>query len=56
MYIQQSVELGLVNENPNILPYIVLGIMLGRVKQLDEKEIENVEGEYEKDKYYSSDL
>lgn len=44
MYIQQSVELGLVNENPNILPYVVLGIMLGRVKMLDEYEnIESVE-------------
>lgn len=56
MYIQQSVELGLVNENPNILPYVVLGIMLGRVKLLNEKEIEGVEDEYEKDKYYSADL
>lgn len=36
MYIQQSVELGLVHENPNLLPYIVLGIMLGRVKFLDK--------------------
>lgn len=38
MYIQQSVELGLVNENPNLIPYIVLGIMLGRIKLLEEIE------------------
>lgn len=42
MYIQQSVELGMISENPNLLPYIVLGIMLGRIKLLDE-EIEDVE-------------
>lgn len=53
MYLQQSVELGLVNENPNILPYVVLGIMLGRVKRLEEKTGDIV---YEKDKYYRSDL
>lgn len=34
MYIQQSVELGLVHESPNLLPYIVLGIMLGRINYL----------------------
>lgn len=54
MYIQQSVELGLVNENPNIIPYIVLGIMLGRIKLLDE-EVEGI-GEHEKNKYYCSNL
>ena len=43
MYIQQSVELGLVNENPNLIPYIVLGIMLGRIKLLDE-EVEGLGG------------
>lgn len=37
MYIQQSVELGLADENPNLIPYIVLGIMLGRIKLLDEE-------------------
>lgn len=35
MFIQQSVELGLLAENPNLLPYIVLGMMLGRVKYLN---------------------
>lgn len=56
MYIQQSVELGLVNERPNVLPYIVLGIMLGRVKLLNEKEVKGVQGKYEEDKYYSSGI
>lgn len=36
MYIQQSVELGLVLESPNLLPYIVLGIMLGRANYLNK--------------------
>ena len=36
IYIQQSVELGLVHESPNILPYIVVGMMLGRVKFLNK--------------------
>ena len=40
MYVQQSVELGLINEKPNILPYMVLGIMLGRVRLLDTRKIE----------------
>ena len=45
VYIQQSVELGLLSFNPNVLPYIMLGIMLGRMRQLDEnsKEIDTVE-------------
>lgn len=34
MYIQQSVELGIINEMPNTLPYIVLGVLLGRISYL----------------------
>ena len=34
MYIQQSVELGIINEMPNTLPYIVLGVLLGRIRYL----------------------
>ncbi len=34
---QQTVELGLVGENPNLIPYIILGMMLGRVRYLDNK-------------------
>lgn len=40
MYIQQSVELGLICEAPNLLPYIVLGVMLGRIKYLRENSIQ----------------
>lgn len=44
MYIHQSVELGLVHESPNILPYIVLGMMLGRINFLkNEKSIKEME-------------
>lgn len=39
MYLQQSVELGLVHESPNLLPYIVLGMMLGRVNFLKNKSL-----------------
>lgn len=39
MYIQQSVELGLVHESPNLLPYIVLGMMLGRINYLKNKNL-----------------
>lgn len=57
MYIQQSVELGLVEEKPNILPYIVLGIMLGRVKMLEKYDcIGDIEGKYDRDKYYNSNI
>lgn len=37
MYLQQSVELGLICESPNILPYIVLGMMLGRIRYLRDE-------------------
>jgi len=35
LYVQQSVELGLIAESPNILPYTILGMMLGRIRQLN---------------------
>lgn len=38
VYCQQSVELGLIGRNPNMLPYVMLGLMLGRVRYLKEKE------------------
>ena len=34
LYIQQSVELGFIGVNSTLLPYIMLGMMLGRVKYL----------------------
>lgn len=36
IYLQQSVELGLIATQPNIIPYVALGIMLGRVRYLKE--------------------
>lgn len=36
IYWQQSVELGLFSEIPNLLPYAILGMMLGRIKFLQE--------------------
>lgn len=38
VYCQQSVELGLLASNPDMLPYVMLGLMLGRVRYLKEKE------------------
>jgi len=40
MYLQQAFELGLVASRPNYIPYLVLGIMLGRIKLLQSKEKE----------------
>lgn len=36
LYVQQSVELGFISSNPALLGYILLGIMLGRVRFLKE--------------------
>lgn len=38
MYVQQSVELGIISQTPNLLIYLPLGLMLGRVKYLKECE------------------
>lgn len=35
--VQQSVELGMFSANPNLLPYVMLGMLLGRVKFLKGK-------------------
>lgn len=37
LYCQQSVELGLISYNTNLLPYVMLGLMLGRVRYLKER-------------------
>lgn len=37
LYCQQSFELGLLSPNPNMLPYVILGMMLGRVRYLREQ-------------------
>lgn len=34
---QQSVELGLFAANPNLIPYIILGLILGRIRFLKER-------------------
>lgn len=36
LYVQQSVELGFISGNPTLLGYILLGLMLGRVRFLGE--------------------
>ena len=36
IYMQQSVELGIVSTTPNLIAYIILGMMLGRVRYLRE--------------------
>lgn len=38
LYAQQSVELGFISGNPTLLGYILLGLMLGRVRFLEELE------------------
>lgn len=37
LYCQQSVELGIIATRPNVLPYMILGVMLGRVKVVKEE-------------------
>ena len=34
---QQSVELGFFSATPNLIPYLVLGVLLGRVRMLREQ-------------------
>ncbi len=36
---QQSVELGLFSASPNLIPYIILGLMLGRIHCVREREL-----------------
>lgn len=45
LYLQQSVEMGIFAPNPNLLPYLILGVLLGRVKTLTK------ENNSEKNKY-----
>lgn len=37
IYLQQSVELGLISAKPNLIPYTILGMMLGRINYLRSK-------------------
>lgn len=36
---QQSVELGIFAKNPNLLPYLILGILIGRIRYIREKSL-----------------
>lgn len=36
IYLQQSVELGIISATPNLIPFLILGILLGRVRYLRE--------------------
>lgn len=38
LYVQQSVELGIFSPNPNLLPYVMLGLLLGRIRCLKRGE------------------
>ena len=39
LYLQQSVELGIISASPSVIPYVMLGMMLGRVKYLGSYEV-----------------
>jgi hypothetical protein len=49
LYVQQSVELGLFAPNPNLIPYIMLGMMLGRIGYLKNQGLECEELHYGQD-------
>lgn len=38
IYMQQSVELGFINQMPNMMPYMILGLGLGRVRWYERKQ------------------
>lgn len=44
VYLQQSVEIGIIATEPNYIPYVVLGILLGRTRLLKQYEISRGEG------------
>lgn len=35
IYLQQSVELGFINRMPNMIPYMILGLGLGKVRMYE---------------------
>ena len=39
IYCHQSVELGIFAVNPSLLPYVILGILLGRVNYVKERSL-----------------
>lgn len=43
LWVQQSVELGFISHSPSLLPYIILGLMLGRMRFLNNEELKPIE-------------
>lgn len=41
LYIQQTVELGFISHSPNLLAYVMLGAMLGRIKFIKNRQMVN---------------
>ena len=39
IFVQQSFEVGIISNTPTILPYMILGIMLGRVMTIKNNNI-----------------
>lgn len=37
IFVQQATELGFISENPNVVPYMILGLGLGRVRWYEER-------------------
>ncbi len=50
LYVQQSVELGFISGNPTVLGYVLLGVMLGRIRYLKKESLikKKEQGEDEK--------
>lgn len=43
LWVQQSVELGFISASPSLLPYIILGLMLGRMRFLNKEELKPID-------------
>lgn len=39
IYLQQSVELGLISTAPSFIPYVILGVILGRIRYLNSTDV-----------------
>lgn len=45
LWLQQSVELGFISASPSLLPYIILGLMLGRKRFIDSESLKSMSKE-----------
>lgn len=45
LWIQQSVELGFISNSPSFLPYIILGLMLGRIRFINTESNKQIKGD-----------